>query len=228
MMSAVTGVWAFILADRAPDWQPWLRWVVLIGSIIVAAIIAAGVQRLGRLTAVVAVAAVILGGAASAAYAIETAAHAPSGPGAMAGPAAAHGGFGGFGGPPGGAGHDGPGGPGGPGESVSDNTALQNLVKAADNRWAAASVGSMTAGRLELQTGASVMAIGGFTGSDDSPTLAQFQKYVADGQVRYFIAGGHFGPRRDSGASAEITAWVEKTFTPTTVGGTTVYDLQQH
>ncbi|KRE29510.1 glycosyl transferase [Mycobacterium sp. Soil538] len=219
-MSAVTGVWSFILLDRAPDWQPWLRWVVLVGSIIVAAIIAAGVHRLGRFTVAVAAAAILLGGAGSAAYAVETAAHAPSGPGAMAGPAAAHADFGGFGGP------GGPGdGPGGFGRAVSENTELQNLVKATDNRWAAASVGSMTAGSLELQTGTSVMAIGGFTGGDDSPTLAQFQAYVADGQVRYFIAGGHRGPGGDSGAAAEITAWVEKTFTPMDVGGTTVYDL---
>ncbi|KMO80158.1 glycosyl transferase [Mycolicibacterium chubuense] len=223
-MSAVTGVWSFILLDRAPDWQPWLRWVVLVGSIIVAAIIAAGVHRLGRLTVAVAAAAILVGGAGSAAYAIETAAHAPSGPGAMAGPAAAHADFG-FGGPGGPGGTGGPGGPGGFGKSVSENTELQNLVKATDNRWAAASVGSMTAGSLELQTGTSVMAIGGFTGGDNSPTLAQFQAYVADGQVRYFIAGGHRGPGGDSGAAAEITAWVEKTFTPMDVGGTTVYDL---
>ena len=40
-----------------------------------------------------------------------------------------------------------------------------------DNRWAAASIGSMGASGLELKTGASMMAIGGFTGGDDSPTL---------------------------------------------------------
>ena len=72
------------------------------------------------------------------------------------------------------------------------------------------------------------MAIGGFTGGDPSPTLAQFQQYVADGQVRYFLAdsgrGGPAGHR--AGAAADITAWVEKTFTKTDVGGTTVYDLQ--
>ena len=55
-----------------------------------------------------------------------------------------------------------------------------SLVSNTDNRWAAASVGSFTASSLELKTGASIMAIGGFTGSDNSPTLAQFQSYVAD------------------------------------------------
>ena len=82
----------------------------------------------------------------------------------------------------------------GPGGAESDNAALAALVEQADNRWAAATVGSMTASSLELKTGTSVMAIGGFTGSDNSPTLAQFQGYVADGQVRYFIAGERGGP----------------------------------
>ena len=71
------------------------------------------------------------------------------------------------------------------------------------------------------------MAIGGFTGSDDSPTLEQFQGYVADHEVRYFIAGEPFGPpgRHESGAASEITSWVEKNFKPIKVGDTTVYDL---
>ena len=37
------------------------------------------------------------------------------------------------------------------------------------------------------------MAIGGFNGSDPSPTLAQFQEYVADGEIHWFIGGGGFG-----------------------------------
>ena len=214
-MSAATGGWAFILLDRTPDWQPWLRWVVLAGSIAAAAVIAVGAQRLGRATAAVAAAAILFGAAAPAAYAIETAVNAHDGPVAMSGPARTDAGFGG------------PGGPGGPGASVSDNIDLQRLVEAADNRWAAATVGSMVAGELELETGASVMAIGGFTGGDDSPTLQQFQDYVADGQIRYFIAGGHRGPGGHSGSSGEISAWVAQNFTPADVGGTTVYDLRR-
>ena len=37
------------------------------------------------------------------------------------------------------------------------------------------------------------MAIGGFNGSDPSPTLAQFQQDVADGKIHYFLAGGGIG-----------------------------------
>jgi hypothetical protein len=124
----------------------------------------------------------------------------------------------------------GPGGPGGPGHgpgAQADNAALEKLVEGADNRWAAAGVGSFTASGLELKTGASVMAIGGFTGSDNSPTLAQFQDYVTDGQVRYFIASDRGGPPGNrGGTAAEITAWVKQNFAPMNVGGTTVYDLQ--
>lgn len=88
----------------------------------------------------------------------------------------------------------------------------------------------MGASSLELKTGASIMAIGGFTGGDDSPTLAQFQDYVADHEVRYFIEGERFGPpgHRDSGTASEITAWVKQNFAPTDVGGTKVYDLTTH
>jgi 4-amino-4-deoxy-L-arabinose transferase-like glycosyltransferase len=86
----------------------------------------------------------------------------------------------------------------------------------------------MGASGLELETGASIMAIGGFTGSDNSPTLAQFQAYVADDQVRYFIASNRGGPPGGkSGPAQEITAWVQQNFAPIEVGGTTVYDLSQ-
>jgi 4-amino-4-deoxy-L-arabinose transferase-like glycosyltransferase len=107
------------------------------------------------------------------------------------------------------------------------------MLKGTDNRWAAATVGSHTAGGLELSTGTSIMAIGGFSGGDDSPTLAQFQQYVHDGRVRYFLARedregggpGGFGGSADS-AGNQITDWVQANFTFQTVDGTTVYDLQ--
>ena len=186
---------------------------------IAAAILAVGVHRLGRATAVVAAAAVLFAAAAPAAYAIgrrhaqpagrddggsgyrpATAARARRGPGWTRWTRRPRG-------------------------LDADNAELQALVSAADNRWGAASIGSMGAGSLELETGASVMAIGGFTGSDSWPTLEQFQAFVADGQVRYFIAGGRAGPGGDSGTASQITSWVEQTFTPIEIGGATVYDL---
>lgn len=100
-------------------------------------------------------------------------------------------------------------------------------VNASDYRWVAAAIGSQNAAGLQLATGLPVMAIGGFNGSDPSPTLAQFQAEVAAGKVHYFIGGGGFGMAQNGGssASAEIAAWVAETFTAQTVDGTTVYDL---
>ena len=69
------------------------------------------------------------------------------------------------------------------------------------------------------------MAIGGFNGTDQAPTLAQFKKMVAAHEVHYFIgANGHtFGG--GSGDAARITSWVHAHFTGQTVGGVTVYNL---
>ena len=218
-MSAATGISAFILLDRTPDWFPALRWILLAGSIAVASVLAIGAHRLSRGTTVLAIAATLFGIVGTAAYTIDTVAHSHKGPIPTSGPNT-----GGFVGGPGGphAGGDGR----GPGGAESNNTQLAALVKATDNRWAAASIGSMTASSLELKTGTSIMAIGGFSGSDNSPTLAQFRQYVADNQVRYFIAGGGMGhPGGKSGSASDITTWVQQKFTATDVGGTTVYDL---
>ncbi|MFI6959832.1 ArnT family glycosyltransferase [Nocardia sp. NPDC050408] len=263
-MSASTGIWNFILLDRTPDWYPALRWLVLIGSIVVAAIVAVGAHQLGRFTAVVATAGLLFGLAGTTAYTIETAATAHSGSIPTSGPAVAGKGMG-MGGPggavPDGFGESGTGAPsfdgaapgqagteqagteqagtdatanrdggGGPGGSNSSNAELQQLVRNTDTRWAAATVGSGSASGLELSTGASIMAIGGFTGSDNSPTLAQFQQYVANGDVAYFIAGGGMGGGPGGGSNSsgsEITAWVKAHYTAITVGGSTVYDLSQ-
>ena len=99
---------------------------------------------------------------------------------------------------------------------------------AASYRWVAAAVGSQNAAGLQLATGDPVMSIGGFNGSDPSPTLAQFQEWVAQGKVHYFIGGGSFG-QQNGGASdaSEIATWVQENFTAHTVGSTTVYDLTQ-
>nr|WP_201305121.1 glycosyltransferase family 39 protein [Streptomyces sp. GS7] len=111
--------------------------------------------------------------------------------------------------------------------------------------WVAAAVGSQSAASYQLATQKPVMAIGGFNGSDPSPTLAQFQRYVAEGKIHYFIAGGRDGsgggrtgkggrgggfpggPGGGQGPSSKISAWIEKTFKKVTVGGATFYDLTQ-
>ncbi|WP_399940823.1 ArnT family glycosyltransferase [Streptomyces sp. BBFR25] len=92
--------------------------------------------------------------------------------------------------------------------------------------WAAAAIGSQNAASYQLGTGAPVMAIGGFNGTDPSPTLAQFKQYVADGRIHYFIGGGTGGGMGgDSGTASRITSWVVANFKEVTVGSATFYDL---
>ncbi|MFC8064220.1 ArnT family glycosyltransferase [Streptomyces sp. NPDC057293] len=100
---------------------------------------------------------------------------------------------------------------------------------AGDYTWAAAAIGSQNAASYQLGTGDPVMAIGGFNGTDPSPTLAQFKKYVADGRIHYFIGGGGMGGGMggDSGTASEITSWVEANFKEVTAGSATFYDLTQ-
>ncbi|WP_018684179.1 glycosyltransferase family 39 protein [Actinokineospora enzanensis] len=110
------------------------------------------------------------------------------------------------------------------GEVSSEVTAL---LSATTGKWAAAVSGSQTAASLELATGKAVIAIGGWSGTDDAPTLAQFQAAVAAGDIGYYISGGQGGGGMSGGtsAAAEIAAWVQADFTATTVGGSQVYDL---
>lgn len=206
LMIAVTGVWDYALLVRTSDWLPALRWLVLlVAAVAVFAVLGAG-RRFG---AVVAAIALVSGLLATSAYAVDTASQPHSGAVPTSGPSSG----GGFGG----------------GRDIGgSNTAVSNLLSASTSRWAAATVGSQSAASLELASGASVMAIGGFSGSDNSPTLAQFEAYVQSGQVRYFIAGGGFGggPGGSGGdAASQIASWVESHYTATTVGGVTVYDL---
>jgi 4-amino-4-deoxy-L-arabinose transferase-like glycosyltransferase len=120
---------------------------------------------------------------------------------------------------------------GGPGGATT-SAALSKLLEtgASGYKWAAATVSSTSAASLELNSnGAPVMAIGGFTGSDPAPSLAEFKKLVAEHEIHYFIGGGMGGGGGFGGAgssdASQITSWVESHFTSKTVGGTTVYNL---
>ncbi|MFF5518443.1 ArnT family glycosyltransferase [Streptomyces coeruleorubidus] len=95
--------------------------------------------------------------------------------------------------------------------------------------WAAAAIGAQNAASYQLSTGEPVMAIGGFNGTDPSPTLAQFKAYVEEGKIHYFIASGAGGGMRggSDGSSSRITSWVEANFKKVTAGSATFYDLTQ-
>ena len=257
--AVVTGTWGFVLINQAPEPYNSLKWVIAAASLFggIGLLVA---HRLPTVLASAVTALALVGGATGpAAYAVNTAATAHQGPIVTAGPVngsgpgGARGGFGQgrFGpdgrrppdgtGAPGQTGQTGQqggsttqaGGPGGMGEgSVSAQiTALLNQNASAFT-WVAATNGSQAAARYQLATQLPVMAIGGFSGGDPSPTLEQFKALVAQGKIHYYLAGGEGpggrgpgGPGGSERIGTAIASWVAANFSSSTVDGVTVYDL---
>jgi len=112
---------------------------------------------------------------------------------------------------------------GAPTPSAGLVTALR--AGASSYTWAAAVVGSNNAAGYQLATELPVMAVGGFNGTDPSPTLAQFQELVSQGKIHFFIAGGTMRSTSGSDAATQIAEWVAANFQSQSIGGTTVYAL---
>ena len=120
------------------------------------------------------------------------------------------------------------GGAGGLLNAASVGSALTAVLEknASSYTWVAAAVGSNSAAGYQLATGDPVMPVGGFNGSDPSPTLAEFQKLVSNGEIHYFIGGDSIGGSNGgSNVAGTIASWVAANFTATTVAGVTLYDL---
>jgi len=203
----LTTVMSYLLLNGS--WQPWLAPTVLILGIF-AAIALFFVQQFGRIAAVLGLVVLLAG---TGAYSIATAANPHSGAIPSAGPATNRR----FGG--------GAGGLLGASEPGPNLTAL--LRQAGGHRWAAATVGSNNAAGYQLGSGEPVLAVGGFNGTDPYPTLAQFEQYVRDGQIRYFLGEGMTMRGAGSGSddADRIAQWVAENYRSTTVDGVAVYDL---
>ena len=118
---------------------------------------------------------------------------------------------------------------GGFGGSTAVSATLTTLLEQDASRytWAAAAVGSQSASPLQLATRDPIMSIGGFDGSDPAPTLAQFERYVAEHKIHYFVGGSGHGFGGGSGDAAAITKWVSSHYKAQTTGGETVYNLTE-
>ncbi|HEY7721856.1 MAG TPA: glycosyltransferase family 39 protein [Pedococcus sp.] len=243
--TAAAATWSFVLLSRV-DWVPWLRVGVLALGLASAFLLLAITQLHRRWVPAVLAGALVAALAGPAAYSAATVSTGHTGSIVTAGPATA----GGRGGMPGGTRPQLPGGTtggqarqgqaptgGGMGGLLDASTPGTEVVAAlsadaGSYTWVAAAVGSQNAAGLQLATELPVMAIGGFNGSDPSPTLAQFQAYVEAGQIHYFAAGGGGGGRAGAGGpggglggGSGIATWVQANFTAVTIGGSTFYDL---
>jgi 4-amino-4-deoxy-L-arabinose transferase-like glycosyltransferase len=250
--TAATAVWGFVLLSRTTEWSSWLRVVVLAVGLTAAFGFLAASRMHRRALPVVVGAALFAGLLGPAAYSVQTVATGHSGSIVDAGPtvAGAQGGPGGGGtrggmpgqapggttgqapdGTTGGTRGGAAGGIGGLLSSAAPSTAVVSALStnAGQYQWVAAAAGSQNAAGLQLGTQLPVMAIGGFNGSDPSPTLAQFQTLVQEGKIHYFLAGGGVGGNQNGGSNAasQISTWVQQSFKAVTIGTATFYDLTQ-
>ena len=207
-----SAVWAWALLQRTPVFAPGLGVAILgIGTlcaVILAIPPAARRQRLSQATVAVALAVLLAG---PAAYAFDTMGTALAGGDPSAGPVVT----GSFGGP-GGAGRPGGlpdgGGPGGFAGGAADTAVVDYLVaNRGDATWLVAVSGSGSAAPIQLASGLPVLAMGGFNGGDDAPTLEAFTAYVTSGELRFVLVGGN-GPGGGgfggSGGSSQVSSWV--------------------
>ena len=242
------------LLDRTPSFDPGLGTVAIaVAALALVALVVVSLpaiaervpaRRLALAAAAVGVFATLL---APAAYAIDTTGIAYGGGDPHPGPGASgdiggRGGFGGIagglpGGAPGGGAPNGtatglPGDGGGLGGNTSDSALLQYLAaNRGSAKWIVAANSAQEAGSIEIATGLPVMAMGGFTGSDPAPTLAQLKSYIASGELRFVLAsggqgGGGFGaPGASTSDTSDRTSWVTSTCKLVNYGGSAaLYD----
>jgi hypothetical protein len=94
--------------------------------------------------------------------------------------------------------------------------------------WAAATYASQTAARLQIEAGRPVTPVGGFAGTDPSPTLEQFIDRVEGGQICYFLADDAFlATQTEKTEVVEISEWVKANYESEVVDGRSVYDLNK-
>ena len=209
-----TAVLAVTLLGRTPDYAPLLRTTVIPAAAGVAIVASLFIRSRGALVAAV-VAGAIAVAAGPAAYSYANVGRSLDGNNVIAGPASATSGSGGgrF--------------VGGFGGGQSADTALTSylLKNQGSAKYLVAVTGAQSAGPIIIATGQPVVAIGGFSGQDNAPTVSQLAQLVKSGQLKYVVIGGGMGGPGRSGSS-ELEAWVKahgKAVTSVTSNSGTLY-----
>jgi 4-amino-4-deoxy-L-arabinose transferase-like glycosyltransferase len=205
-MIVLAGGWSAILLHRNHFGPAALGWTIAV----LVAVAAFGVLLTRRLAAMLVVG-TLAGLAGTAAYSVATAGtpHGGSTPAAVKAACIGHGDW--------------------MGDEETDST-LAGLLAATHTRWSAATNGSQSAAVLEIASGTSVMAIGGWS-DDPVPTLQQFIDDVQAGKISYYVdAGGGRqakirAPNHSAAHNREIADWVARHYQPITIGESTVYRL---
>jgi 4-amino-4-deoxy-L-arabinose transferase-like glycosyltransferase len=208
----VTGLWGCWMLHRNTQWLPALRWAVLAVTVVATAVLLTSLfidtrRHWGKASLILAL---VAGLAGPTAYVLATIGQSHGTGGTWVGPASSN-----------------PHNPGGIWGNV-DNPELEGMLRATRTKWSAALKRAAPAAELELSTRTPVMAIGGFLGIDPAPTLGQFQDYVNQHQIGYFVVpdpkDDQFPVGKD--AHTDIANWVAQNFPSKKVGSDTVYDLR--
>ena len=98
-----------------------------------------------------------------------------------------------------------------------------------DATWLVAVRSANEAAEVQLATGQPVMAMGGFSGTDQALSLAELESDVASARLRYILiehAAPPLGPSDDGLARSAVVNWVtEHGKVVDEVGGGALYDL---
>lgn len=249
----ITAAWAFVLASRDSSWHGWARWAVLVvGAVAVAGLLVGRLspgQRevLARPALALGLVALLLVPAvwATAAAGAETNGVMPA-----AGPNSGFGG-GGIGGPQGlpGGGMADAGGPTGGmagmtgmtrGELTDSQRRILDYAKQHSQGAAitlAVDGSASMASSFIIDSDETVIGMGGFLGTDDSPSIGQLEQWTADGTLKFVLSsgsGGGFGggmmPGVSGGAAQQRQQWIQQHCTvvdPSAYGGQASSPAQQ-
>ena len=251
---AITAGWAFVLVSRDTSFHGWTRWAVLGIAAVAIVVLLAGLRRAGLVAAVVAV---LL---TPAVWSTASATAGTNGVMPAAGPVDR--GMGGFeifmngqqppngtqlpngmqppngSQPPNGRGNRGPmmmGGPGGGRDLTDEQKRILNYAKEHGNgaEITLAIAGSaQAASPYIMRSDEVVIGMGGFSGSDNAPSVDQLQQWVTEGKLKFVLGGGDRmggggpGGRGDNGRQA----WIERhcsTVDPSAYGGGSTQTLME-
>ncbi|MET9625834.1 glycosyltransferase family 39 protein [Lentzea sp. NPDC006480] len=254
---AITAAWAFVVVSRDTSFHGWTRWAVLGVAAVAIVVLLVGLRRAGLVAGIVAVLLVpAVWSTATAATGSENGVMPAAGPAMRGG-----GGFEIFGPgqqPPNGAqppngmqppngtqnpngqtpqrGNRGPmmGGPGG-GRELTDEQ--KRILAYAEEHGNGAEITLAIAGSAQaaspyiMNTDEVVIGMGGFSGSDNAPSVDQLQQWVSEGKLKFVLSGGDRGGPgggRDSNGRQE---WIKQhcsTVDPSAYGGGTQSLLECH
>ena len=176
----ITTTLACVLLARTETWLPWLRAVIAVAGVGAAVLLLVAGRLPIVITRVLAAVAIVACLAGPAAYSLATATTPHRGVIPSAGPKnRKRCRFRSF-------------------DSPKPSAELVTALRADGDRytWTAAAIGSTNAAGYQLASDTPVMAVGGFNGTDPSPTLHQFQQWVSDKKIHYFAADTTRGPMR--------------------------------